>query len=89
MDEIFERILADMKKLMLDEGIQEDMGAVLSDSHDAIALAWEVSMDRRIEAKVGKTAYQAILVQEGIVPDVQTMLQTALGGRSPKEDLPN
>lgn len=89
MDEIFENILAQLKKLMLDKGITDDVGSVLSDSYDAIAVAYEVSIDRRIEAKVGKTVYQSMLVMDGLAPDDQELMRRALGGQLPREDLPN
>ncbi len=90
MDELFENILAQLKRLQLDGGLADDIGKVLADSHDAIALAWEASIDRRVEAKVGKAAYHGMLAQEGHEPDMQEMMRLALSGRPPGgEDLPN
>ena len=89
MDEIFERILADLKKLLLDEGLPEETCAVLSDSYDAVAVAYEITIDRRIEGKVGKAAYQAMLIQEGLKPNLQDVLAKALGGQPQGGDLPN
>lgn len=85
----FDRILADLKEEMLVESHSEEMGAVLSDCYDGICLVYETALDRLGEAKLGKGAYRALLEQNGIKASLQDFVRLALGGRTPKDDLPN
>ena len=90
-DNRFDRILADMKELMLDESykLTDEESTMLSSCYDGILLVYETSLDRFGEKKLGKVAYQALLEQHGIKPSLQEGVQLALGGRTPKEELPN
>ncbi len=88
-DNRFDRILADLKEEMLTESHSEEMAAVLSDCYDGICLVYETALDRLGEAKLGKVAYQALLEQNGIKASLQDFVRLALGGPTPKDNLPN
>ncbi len=50
MNQLFERILADIKEIQLRDELTEEEAIKLADAMDSISSVWEKSMDRRLKA---------------------------------------
>jgi hypothetical protein len=90
MDDKFEAVLAALKRLLLDENLPDDLAPCLTGCYNTVARAYEMSIDRRIEAAIGKEKYQQLLALEGVQEGIDNLMKAqGLFGLKPEDDLPN
>jgi hypothetical protein len=73
MDDKFERILAMLKELLLDENLADDEAEILSTIHADITAVYEMTMDRRLAVLTPEQQAQA----NAVVPEAQKAMDEA------------